>query len=324
MRCAPAVWLALCGALLVSAAANAQPETYPVRPIRFIVPTTPAGPNDILTRLIAERLTGIFGRQVIVDNRSGAGGRIGMEAAAKANADGYTFILASQAHLTIHPALYQLPYDLENDFAPIVLVGRVQYLLLVHPAVPANTLGELLNLLRSRPGQFNFASVGAGTSSHVVGELFKKTAKVDIVHVPYKGAPPAYMDLVGGQVQLMFASPLAMSSYIRNRQVKAIAIAAPRRSSLLPEFPTFAESGMPDFEGSAWWAVMTRAGVPAQIVARLNREINGILLLPQIRERLMTLDVEPAGGSIAELGMYLRAERAKWAAVIKDAGIIVQ
>ncbi len=237
---------------------------------------------------------------------------------------GAKLILASQAHLTIHPALYQLPYDLENDFAPIALVARVRYLLLINPAVPANTLGELLSLLRSRPGQFNFASVGAGTSSHVVGELFKKTAKVDIVHVPYKGAPPAYMDLVGGQVHLMFASPLAMSSYIKNRQVKAIAIAAPHRSALLPEFPTFAESGMPDFEGSAWWAVITRAGVPPKIVARLNQEINGILLLPQIRERLATLDVEPAGGSIAELGVYLRAERAKWAAVIKDAGITVQ
>lgn len=324
MRYGLAVWLGLCGAVLFPAYASAQAETYPVRPIRVIVPTTPAGPNDILTRLIAERLTAIFGRQVIVDNRPGAGGRIGMEVASKANADGYTLILASQAHLTIHPALYQLSYDLDKDFAPIVLVGRVRYLLLVNPAVPANTLGELLILLRSNPGQFNFASVGAGTSSHMVAEIFKKTAKVDIVHVPYKGASPAYADLVAGQVHLMFASPLAMSPYIKNRQVKAIAIAAPRRSALLPDFPTFAESGMPDFEGSAWWAVMTRAGVPSKIVARLNTEINGILQLPKMRERLATLDVEAAGGSVAELGVYLRSERAKWEAVIKEARITIQ
>ena len=317
--------LMLCAAVaLIPDCSTAQTPAYPVRPVRFIVPSTPAGPNDVLTRLIAERLTPVLGQQIIVDNRAGAGGRIALEIASKAAPDGYTFFLGSQAHLTVHPVLYRLPYDIAQDFAPVVLVGRVRYLLLAHPSVPAGTLKDLLNLLRSRPGKLNYASVGAGTTSHIVGELFKKVARVDIVHVPYKVAGPAYTDLISGQVQLMFASPLAVSQYIRTGQLKAIAIAAPRRSGLFPEIRTFEEAGLPDFEGSAWWAVMTRAGVPSQIVTRLNGEINRILRSPQLKERLAVLDVEPVGGSPGELATYLNSERAKWAKVIKDAGIVVE
>ena len=303
---------------------EARAQQYPVRPIRFIVPTTPSGPNDVLTRIIAERLTEILGQQIIVDNRHGAGGRIGLSLAAKGDSEGYTLFLGSQAQLAVHPSLFRLPYDIDRDFAPITLVARVRYLLLAHPSVAAENLQGVLRLLRAQPGQLNYASVGAGSSSHIVAELFKKTARVNVIHVPYKGAAPAYADLIGGQVQFMFASPLAMSGFIKNKQVKPIAIAALRRSALLPDTPTFHEAGMPDFEGSAWWAIMTRAGVPSAVITRLNREINQIIESPDVQKRLASLDVEAASSTPAEAAAYIKSERSKWAAVIKDAGIATE
>ena len=316
-------WIAAV-ALLLTPVLDAAAQPYPVRPIRFIVPTTPSGPNDVLTRIIADRLSETLGRQVIVDNRPGAGGRIGLALAAKGDTEGYTMFLGSQAQLAVHPSLYRLPYDIERDFTPVALVARVRYLLLAHPAVAVDDLQSVLRLLRARPGAMNYASVGAGSSSHIVAELFKKTARVDMVHVPYKGAAPAYADLVAGQVQFMFASPLAMSSFIKNRQVKPIAIAAPQRSGLLPEVPTFHEAGMAEFEGSAWWAVMTRAGVPVAVVTRLNREINRIIESPEVQKRLAALDVEAARSAPLEVAAYLKSERAKWAAVIKEARIALE
>ena len=195
------VFATLFFAALLPSSASAQAEPYPTRPVRFIVPSTPAGPTDILVRLLAEHLTQSLRQQVIVDNRPGAAGRIGLDTAAKAAADGHTIFLGSQGNLTVSPFLHRkLPYDTERDFAPIVLASRVRYLLLAHPAVPANNLKDLLALLRAKPGQMNYASIGVGSSSHLAGELFKKAAKVSLLHVPYKGAAPALTDLVGGQV----------------------------------------------------------------------------------------------------------------------------
>ena len=309
-------------AALLPSSASAQAEPYPTRPVRFIVPSTPAGPTDILVRLLAEHLTQSLRQQVIVDNRPGAAGRIGLDTAAKAAADGHTIFLGSQGNLTVSPFLHRkLPYDTERDFAPIVLASRVRYLLLAHPAVPANNLKDLLALLRAKPGQMNYASIGVGSSSHLAGELFKKAAKVSLLHVPYKGAAPALTDLVGGQVQFLFASPVAAAPYISGGRIKAIAIAAPVRAPLLPDVAAFDESGLPGFEASTWFGVLTRAGVPGSIVTTLNESINRILRMEEVRNRLAALDAEPAGGTSKAFADFLISERVKWGAVVKDAGI---
>jgi tripartite-type tricarboxylate transporter receptor subunit TctC len=305
--------------------AEARSQPYPVRPIRFIVPTTPAGPTDTLARVLAERLSKVLGQQVVVDNRPGAGGRIGIEVASKSGADGYTIFMGSQGNLTVHPALHhKLPYDLDKDFAPIVLLVRVRYLLLVNPRVPANSLTDLLNLFRSRPGQFNFASVGRGSSGHIAAELLKRMAQVDIVHVQYKGSGPALGALINGEVQLMFQSPVVGAPFIKSGLLRPIAISAPHRSPLFPEVPTFEESGLPGFEVSTWFGVMTRAGVSSAIVTMLNEEINRILRLEDVRARLELLDAEPAGGSVSEFAAHIRSERVKWAKVIKETGIVIE
>ncbi len=314
--------MALFFAATLATSARAQAEPYPTRPVRFIVPSTPAGPTDILVRLLAENLTKSLRQQFIVDNRPGAAGRIGLDTVAKAAPDGYTLFLGSQGNLTVSPFLYRkLPYDTERDFAPIVLATRVRYLLLAHPAVPANNLKDLLALMRAKPGQMNYASIGVGSSSHLAGELFKKAANVSLLHVPYKGAAPALTDLVGGQVQFLFASPVAASPYINGGRIKAIAIAAPTRTPLLPDVATFDESGLPGFEASTWFGVMTRAGVPQTIIATLNEAINRGLRLDDVRNRLASLDAEPAGGTSGEFAAFLKSERVKWGAVVKDAGI---
>lgn len=309
-------------AVLSAPKLHARTDPYPVRPVRFIVPSTPAGPTDILVRLLAENLAKSLRQQVIVDNRPGAAGRIGLDTAAKAAADGYTLFLGSQGNLTVSPFLYRkLPYDTARDFAPIVLATRVRYLLLAHPAVPANNLKDLLALLHAKPGQLNYASIGVGSSSHLAGELFKKAAKVSLLHVPYKGAAPALTDLVGGQVQFLFASPVAAAPYITGGRIKAIAIAAPGRAPLLPEVPTFDESGMPGFEASTWFGVLTRAGTPGATVTMLNESINRILRMDDVRARLAALDAEPAGGSSSDFAAFLKSERVKWGAVVREAGI---
>lgn len=310
------------GIALALPAARVQADVYPARPIRFIVPSTPAGPTDILVRLLAENLTRLLRQQVIVDNRPGAAGRIGLDTAVKAAADGYTLFLGSQGNLAVGPYLYRnLPYDSERDFAPIVLATRVRYLLLAHPAVPASNLKDLLALLRAKPGQMNFASIGVGSSSHLVGELFKKAAKVSLLHVPYKGAAPALTDLVGGQVHFMFASPVAAAPFVANGRIKAVAIAAPVRTPLFSDVATFDEAGLPGFEASTWFGVLTRSGTPDTILNTLNEAINRILRMDDVRARLAALDAEAAGGSISEFAAFLKAERAKWGAVVKDAGI---
>ena len=314
--------MALFFAATLATSARAQAEPYPTRPVRFIVPSTPAGPTDILVRLLAENLTKSLRQQFIVDNRPGAAGRIGLDTVAKAAPDGYTLFLGSQGNLTVSPFLYRkMPYDTERDFAPIVLATRVRYLLLAHPAVPANNLKDLLALMRAKPGQMNYASIGVGSSSHLAGELFKKAANVSLLHVPYKGAAPALTDLVGGQVQLLFASPLAASPYINGGRIKAIAIAAPTRTPLLPDVATFDESGLPGFEASTWFGVMTRSGVPKAVIATLNESINRILRMEDVRTRLAALDAEPAGGTSKAFADFLISERVKWGAVVKDAGI---
>ena len=314
-------------AAVVIAAAVAQPApaqtaSYPTRPVRFIVPSTPGGPTDVQARLVAEQLTVALGKQVIVDNRAGAGGRIGLEAAAKAQPDGHTIFFGSQGNLTVNPHIHRnLPYDPQKDFAPIVLLTRARYLLLANASVPASTVKELLALLKTRSGQFNYASIGTGSTSHIAGELFKQTLKVDLAHVPYKGAAAAMTDLIAGQVHFMFATPVASGPYLNSGRLKAIAIAAPRRSALFPAVPTFDESGLPGFEVSTWYGILTRAGVARPVIETLNGAINRILRSEDIRARLATLDAEAVGGTVDEFDAFIKSERVKWGAIVRAAGI---
>jgi tripartite-type tricarboxylate transporter receptor subunit TctC len=309
-------------AAFIAALSCAQAAEYPVRPIRFIVPSTPGGPTDLQTRLVADQLTLMLGKQVIVDNRAGAGGRIGLEAAAKASPDGHTIFFGSQGNLTVNPFIHRnLPYDPQKDFAPIVLLTRARYLLLASPSVPASNPKEVMALLKARPGQLNFASVGTGSTSHIAGELLKKTLKVDLAHVPYKGAASAMTDMVAGQVHFMFATPVASAPYVSNGRLKAIAIAAPQRSALFPAVPTFGESGIPGLEVSTWYGILTQAAVSHAIVMRLNEAINAILRMDEIRAKFAVLDAEPAGGTVAEFAAFIKAERAKWGGIVKEAGI---
>jgi tripartite-type tricarboxylate transporter receptor subunit TctC len=297
---------------------------YPDRPIRFVVPFTPGGISDTLVRLIAEPLTRALGQQVVLDFRPGAGGKVGLEIAAKAASDGYTVFLGAQGTLAVMPSLYkQLPFNPDRDFAPVALLVRSRYLLLLNPAVPANNLKELIALIAAKPRQFSYASVGAGSTGHFAGEMFRRATKLDIVHVPYKGETPAITGLIGGETQLMFSLPVAPAPHIKAGRIKPLAIASAQRSPLYPEVPTFEESGMPDFDFSTWFGMMTLSGTPPAVIARLNTETNRILQLEEVRTRLLAIGLEPAISRPQEFGDYIRAERTKWAKVVKESGIII-
>lgn len=310
--------------LLACAAFHAPAQPYPDRPLRFIIPFTPGGISDTLSRLTAEHLTRALGQQVVLDFRPGAGGKVGLEIAAKAANDGYTVFLGAQGTMAVLPALFkQLPFNPDRDFAPVALLVRSHYLLLLNPAVPAGNVKELIALIGSRPGQFSYASVGAGSSGHFAGEIFKRAAKLDIVHVPYKGETPAITGLIGGETQLMFSLPVAPGPHIKAGRIKAIAIAAQQRSPVNPDLPTFEESGVPDFNVATWFGMMTLAGVPPAAIARLNTEINRILRIDEVRARLLAIGLEPATSAPQEFGSYIRNERAKWSKVVNETGIAI-
>ena len=305
--------------------AGAQNESYPTRPIRFVVPSSTGGPTDILARLFADRLARVLGQPLVVENMAGAGGNIGVQSLARSAPDGYTLMIGSQNLLVVNPFLYRdIPYDVEKDFAAVALLVRVPYMLVVNSAVPANDLRELVAEMKARPGHYNYASSnGYGSTAHIGGEMLARAAQVDIRHVPYKGAAPAINDLLGGQVHMLFSIPGAVTAHLKSGRLKAIAIATPRRSTLLPEVPTFEEAGIVGFDVSSWYNVMARAGTSAPVIARLNAELNAALQQPDIRARLAQLNADPAGGSAAEHTAYLQAERAKWGKFIKEARITV-
>ncbi len=302
---------------------QAQVERYPTRPIKLIMPATAGGPADLLGRIAAEHLTKSFGQPVVVENIPGAGGNTGLGAAARAAPDGYTIFLASQGMLSLAPWLFKdLPFDADRDFAPVVLIAAPPYVLVTNPGVPANNLKELITLLRAKPGEFNFASTnGNASSSHIAGELFKKMAKVDIVHVPFKGDAVAAPAVLAGDVQMMFSLTAGVTPNIRAGKFRAIAIGSTKRSAALPEVPTFDEAGLPGFTAASWFAILTRAGVPAPVIGRLNDELNRMLALAETRKRLLGIGAEAAGGTAGELADHLRNERTKWGQVIREARI---
>jgi tripartite-type tricarboxylate transporter receptor subunit TctC len=311
----------LLAAALIAAATCASAQTYPSKPIRLVVPFPPAGTTDILAREVGQRLTQVLGQSVVIDNRPGAAGNIGSEIVAKAAPDGYTLELCTVSTHAINPGLYsKLPYDHVKDFAPVILVARVPNVLEVTPSLPVNTVADLIKLAKEKPGQINFASSGSGTSIHLSGELFKTMAGVDMVHVPYKGSAPALVDLVGGQVQVMFDNLPSSLQQIKAGKLRAVAVTSAQRAPVLPDVPTIAESGLPGFEATSWFGVLAPAGTPPEIIKRLNTEIDKWLQTPEAKEKLLAQGAAAAGGSPEEFATYIRSETDKWAKVIKASG----
>jgi tripartite-type tricarboxylate transporter receptor subunit TctC len=312
-------------ALVIACAhAHAAEPSYPTRPIRLVVAQSVGGNADFVSRNYAQRLSDRFGKQFVVDNRPGAAGVIASEIVARALPDGYTLLVAPTQH-AINPSLYaKLPYDPRRDFAPISLLGNSAAVVVVYPQLPARTVAELIALAKSRPGKLHFASSGVSAATHLAGELFKLMAGVDIVHVPYKGAPPALVDLAAGQVQVMFASPPSALPVVRSGRVRAIATTGAKRAAYLPEVPTAIESGLPGYETGSWQALFAPSKTPRPVIDRLHHEVADIARQPEMRERLAADGSEPIGSTPQELERHIAAETARYAKLIKAMGLKVE
>ena len=294
-------------------------STYPVRPVRVIVPSPPGGGNDVMARLAAQWLTDAWGRQFVVDNRPGAGGAIAFETAARAEPDGYTLLLGS-TNLTVLPDMAKVAYDPRASYTPVSLMATSMNILLLHPSVPADTVKDLIALAKARPGQLNYASASAGTSSHLAGEMFKARAGVNIVHVPYKGAGPALVDLIAGQVQMLFSNPAAAYTHVQSGKLRALAVTGANRLSKLPNVPAVAET-LPGFEASTWWGILAPAQTPAAIVNKLNAELARALTQPETQNRIAAIGADVVGGPPQRLADHLRAEIPKWSPIVREANI---
>ena len=305
--------------LFISNAALAQ--TYPSKPIRVVVPFPPGGGTDIVARTVTPKMAEILGQPFIIDNRAGAGGNIGTEQVAKSPADGYTLLVASASSAINTTLVPNLSWELSRDFAPVILMVVNNHLLAAHPSVPANNVAELLALARSKPGSITYASYGPGSSAHLTAELFKLMAHVDLLHVPYKGAAPAVNDLLGGQVNIIFADVAALLPHIKSGKLKALGIGSTRRFEGLPDVPTIAESGVPGFEAGGFLGLVAPAGTPAAVINALNAAGQKSLAMPDVRERLLSLASPPVGGTPGEFGQYMKREIDKWARVIRAANI---
>ena len=294
---------------------------YPVKPIRMIVAVPPGGPADTLSRFISPKLTEALGQTIVIDNRAGANGNIAYEMTARAVPDGYT-ITAVAAGVAINPSLYRdVKFDPVKDFAPITQGISVPNILVVHPSLAVNSVGELIAYAKARPGRLVFASAGNGTSGHLALEQFRLMSKADVIHVPYKGGGPALTELLGGQAQALFSIALTATPQVKAGRVRALAITSAKRSTLAPELPTVAESGFPGFEAIGWFGWVAPAKMPNEIVMRFNREIVRILQLPEMHERLLGLGADPVANSPQAFAAFIRSEHDKWARVVKQAGI---
>jgi len=315
-------WLTI-AVLQAAALAPAWSQQYPAGPVRFIVSYPPGGTVDITARLLQPRLSEGLGQPVVIENRGGAGGALGTEAAAKSAPDGYTFLFTLSSH-TINPLLYKLNFDVEHDFAPVSLIVSVPQLIAAYPGAPIETMWDLVALAKAQPGRLPFASVGNGTPSHIAGELLKLRASIDLVHVPYKGGGPALADTLGGQVPLLIVSMPAAMSHVRAGKLRALAVTTVKRSPGAPEIPTVAEAlKIPDYEVDSWYAMFAPAKTPSAIVARMNKEIVHAIRLPAVRQKLLEQGGDPVGSTPEELDRVVKAELRKWAEVIRDAHIKV-
>ena len=295
-------------------------QSYPSKPIRLVLPYPPGGGTDVIARPLAQKLTEQLGQQVIVDNRGGAGGNIGMEFVAKSPADGYTLLFALTAQYAVNPSLYpKLSYDPIRDYAPISLLANAPYLLVVHPTLPAKSVAELVALVKARPGQLSYSSSGNGSGAHLAGEMLRSLARVEIVHVPYKGAGPAMPDLIAGQVQLSFITYTAAGPHIKTGRLRALGVTTAKRSPTLPDLPAIGET-VAGYDSAVWYGFAAPAGTPLEIVSKLNAEVLRVLAAPDFRSRITLEAVSPIGSTPEEFGSFMKSEIVRWAKVVKDSG----
>ncbi len=303
------------------APAGAFAQAYPAKLVRIIVPLPAGGPPDFVARTVAQHLTAGLGRQVIVENRPGAGGTIATAAAAKSPGDGYTLLLASTTTLSISPSLYANPgYDPATSFAPISLLATAPFLVVVHPSLPARSLKELIALAKSKPGELNFGSGGNGTPLHIAGEMLKTAAGVQLVHVSYKGAAPAVIDLLSGRIQVMVEQLFPLALHIQNGKIRPLAVASAKRHPQLPDLPTAAEAGLPGYEVIAWMGLVAPGGTPAEVIKRLNLELVKALQTKEVRDGLVNQGLQPASSSPEEFTAFIAAESARWSRGVKASG----
>jgi len=320
MKIARRTFAFLIGALIVVFSASAQ-QSYPTRPIRLIVPFPPGGGNDFVGRLVAQKLGERLGQQIVVDNRAGASGVIGTEIGARATPDGYTLLLGFVGPLALRPNLEKVPYDPVRDFTAASLIASSYHILVVHPSIPVRSVKDLIAFARARPGQLNYASSGTGANFHLIAELFKSAAGIDIVHVPYKGAAAAALAVVTGEAHMMFSSTTAVLPHIRTKRLTALAVTSPARSPLAPEVPTLVESGVRCVELGSWYAIVAPAATPREIVARLNAELVSLASVPEYRQQLEKLAFEPLTSKPEQFAGFVKGELDKWGKVIRAAGI---
>jgi tripartite-type tricarboxylate transporter receptor subunit TctC len=309
-------------ATLVALPVAAAAQGYPTKPVKFIVPFPPGGATDISARILGQKLSEMWGQTVVIENRGGAGGGVGAAEAARAAPDGYTLLLMS-ASLSVVPAIYRhLPYDTLKDLAPISLLMHTPYVLVVHPSMPTKSVGELVRLAKSKPGQVIYGSAGAGTITHFTVELFRSLAKIDILHVPFKGGAPSLQALMSGEVQMvMNVMPEVVPHLRAGGRMRALGVSSAKRMELTPELPTIAEAGVPGFESVVWFALLAPAGTPHAVITEINSEVNRILRDPEVLGYYRNLGYGPLGGTPEEAGVHLKREIARWAKVAKEAGI---
>ena len=317
MKCLASILAVLLGS---TGAGLTQAQAWPAKPVRMILAFPPGGPTDIVSRVLAQKLGEQLGQQVLVDNKAGAGGNIGAELASKAPNDGYTIFYNTSA-IVINPALYgKASYDTLKDFVPVVLTAAIPMVLVVNPAMPAKSMREFVDLVKSKPGQINYSSSGSGTITHLASAMLSAQMGLSTQHIPYKGSAPGLVDLAAGQTQFMTDTINTALPYIKDGRLRAIAVTSAKRSQVLPEMPTFSESGLPGFDAAAWQGVVVPAGTPAEIVTRLNAEINKALQDPGVRVRLAGQGADVIGSTPSEYAAYIRAEMPRWAKAIKDSG----
>jgi len=317
----PAAALAAVLLLLPGIAGAAEAVAYPTKPIRFVVTFAAGGGTDIFARAIAQKFNEAWGQPVVVDNRAGGNGNIGTDMVAKAPPDGYTILLTTNATIVINPHLSKLPYDPVRDFAPVSQVAALPFVLLVHPTLPVKSVAELIALAKAKPGQLNYGSSGGGGGAHLSGEMMKTTAKIEMTHVPYKGAAPALIALLSGEVQFMFVSILTATPLIESNKLRAIAVTSQKRSSSLPSVPAVAESpGLQGFETDLWYGMLAPAKTDPRIVDKLYRETRRVLDLPEFRNKFEPTGTQMVGSSPAEFARTIKSDLAKWAVVIKSSG----
>lgn len=311
----------LAAAALVLAHLDAPAQVYPSKPVRLVAPFPPGGSTDLLARIVAQKLAEAWGQQVIVENRGGAGGTIGVDYAARSAPDGYTIVMGHIGTFGVNPTLYpRLPYDAIKDFAPITLLAMVPNGLAVHPSLPIHSVKELLAIARARPGQLSYGSGGNGSAAHLAVEYFRLLAKIDLLHIPYKGTGPAIVDLISGQTTMMITGMPALMPHVKTGRLRLLAVGTAKRLTIMPELPTIAEAGVPGYEATQWYGILAPAATPREIIVKLNTEIVKVLRRADVKERLAADGAVTVGNTPEQFGAHIKAEIARWAPVVKASG----